>query len=71
VIDERMVVRDEDAFRLARALCREEGLFVGISAGTALYAAAEVAKRLTEGTIVTLFPDRGEKYLTTDLFENP
>ncbi len=71
LIDERMVVLDEDAFRTARRLCQEEGLFMGISAGTAMYAAAEVAKRLRQGTIVTLFPDRGEKYLTTDLFDNP
>jgi S-sulfo-L-cysteine synthase (O-acetyl-L-serine-dependent) len=70
LIDERMVVMDDDAFRMARSLCREEGLFLGISAGTAMYAAAEVAKRLTTGTLVTLFPDRGEKYLTTNLFEN-
>jgi cysteine synthase len=71
LIDERMVVLDEDAFRTARRLCQEEGMFLGISAGTAMYAAAEVAKGMSEGTIVTLFPDRGEKYLTTNLFDNP
>ena len=71
LIDERMVVLDEDAFHMARSLCREEGLFVGISAGTAMYAAAEVAKHMREGIIVTLFPDRGEKYLSTTLFESP
>jgi cysteine synthase B len=71
LIDERLVVLDDDAFRMARHLCREEAMFVGISAGTAMYAAAEVAKRMDEGTIVTVFPDRGEKYLTTDLIENP
>jgi cysteine synthase len=71
LIDERLVVLDEDAFRTAQRLCQEEGLFMGISAGTAMYAAAEVAKSMSEGTIVTLFPDRGEKYLTTNLFENP
>jgi len=71
LIDERLVVLDDDAFRMARHLCREEGMFVGISAGTAMYAAAEIAKGMDEGTLVTLFPDRGEKYLTTDLIENP
>lgn len=71
LIDERIVVSDEEAFRMTRALCREEGLFVGISAGTAMAAAAEVAKRLDGGTLVTIFPDRGEKYLTTDVFEKP
>jgi cysteine synthase len=71
LIDERMLVMDEDAFRMARRLCQEEGLFAGISAGTAIYAAAEVAKQMNEGTIVTVLPDRGEKYLTTNLFDNP
>ncbi len=71
LIDERIVVTDEEAFRMTRALCREEGLFSGISAGTAMAAAAEVAKRLDEGTLVTVFPDRGEKYLTTDVFDKP
>jgi cysteine synthase len=71
LIDERMVVLDEDAFRMARRLCQEEGMFMGISAGTAIYAAVEVAKGMHEGMIVAVLPDRGEKYLTTDLFENP
>jgi cysteine synthase len=44
---------------------------MGISAGTAIYAAVEVAKGMHEGTIVAVLPDRGEKYLSTDLFENP
>jgi cysteine synthase len=70
LIDERIVVPDEDAFRTARRLCQEEGLFMGISAGTAIYAAAEVAKGMSEGTLVTILPDRGEKYLSTNLFEN-
>jgi S-sulfo-L-cysteine synthase (O-acetyl-L-serine-dependent) len=65
------VVLDDDAFRTARRLCQEEGLFGGISAGTAIYAAAEVAKGMSGGTIVTVLPDRGEKYLTTNLFDNP
>jgi cysteine synthase len=69
LIDERIVVLDEDAFRMARRLCQEEGMFVGISAGTAIYAAVEVAMGMSEGTIVTVLPDRGEKYLTTDVFD--
>jgi cysteine synthase B len=46
-------------------------MFVGISAGTAVCAAAEVAQGMSEGTIVTVLPDRGEKYLTTNLFDMP
>jgi cysteine synthase len=71
LIDERIVVLDEDALRTARRLCLEEGLLMGISAGTAIYAAAEVAKGMNAGTIVAVLPDRGEKYLTTNLFDNP
>jgi cysteine synthase len=71
LLDERIVVLDEDAFRTARRLCLEEGLLMGISAGTAIYAAAEVAKGMNTGTIVAVLPDRGEKYLSTNLFDNP
>jgi cysteine synthase len=49
---------------MARRLAQEEGLFVGISAGAAMWAALEVAKSLQEGVVVTLFPDGGEKYLS-------
>ena len=68
LVDERMTVRDEDAYRAARDLARLEGIFGGISSGTALFAAIDVARRARKGTIVTLLPDRGEKYLSTSLF---
>ncbi len=68
LVDERLTVRDEDAYRGARDLARQEGIFAGISSGTAICAAIEVARRIRRGRIVTLFPDRGEKYLSTTLF---
>jgi len=68
VVDEKIVVADEDAFRAARDLARREGIFGGISSGTAVHAALVVASRLGRGRIVTVLPDRGEKYLSTDLF---
>ncbi len=68
LVDERMTVRDEDAFRAARDLARLEGIFAGISSGTALFAAIEIARRVRHGHVVTLLPDRGEKYLSTSLF---
>ncbi len=68
LVDERMTVRDEDAFRAARDLARLEGIFAGISSGTAIHAAIEVARRERRGAIVTLLPDRGEKYLSTPLY---
>ena len=68
-IDESIMVGNEDAFELARQICRKEGIFVGMSSGAAIYAAIEVAKKIDSGTIVVVFPDRGEKYLSTDLFK--
>ncbi|PWT87847.1 MAG: cysteine synthase B [Acidobacteria bacterium] len=68
-IDEKIVVSDKDAFDYARRLCSEEGIFAGISCGSALAGSIEVAKKMKRGNLVTIFPDRGEKYLTTPLFE--
>ncbi|MFH1787079.1 MAG: cysteine synthase family protein [archaeon] len=68
-LDETIVVRREHAFGMARALAREEGLLVGMSSGAAMHAAVEVAKRVETGSIVVLFPDGGEKYLTTELYK--
>jgi cysteine synthase len=68
LVDERLTVSDADAARLTLALARQEGILAGISSGTAVYAALEVAGRAGRGDIVTLLPDRGEKYLSTTLF---
>ena len=67
-VDERMISEDEPSFRLARELALKEGLFVGISSGSALWAALEQARRLDQGTIVVIFPDSGYKYLSTKMF---
>jgi cysteine synthase len=68
LVDERMTVADDDALRTARDLARREGIFAGISSGTAVFAAIAIARKAGRGTIVTLLPDRGEKYLSTPLF---
>jgi cysteine synthase A len=70
IYDEVIAVRDDDAFDYARRAAREEGLLVGISAGAALWAAVQVARRPeNEGkTIVTVIPSFGERYLSTPLF---
>ena len=70
ILDEVMTVADEDAIRCARELGKREGLLVGISSGAALHAAIRLANRPeNEGkTIVTLFPDSGERYLSTGLY---
>lgn len=62
--DEVLEVRTEDAHEMVRRLAREEGLFVGISSGAAAVAALRVASELDEGTVVTVFPDAGYKYLS-------
>jgi len=67
-IDETIMVETETAFEMARQIVKKEGIFVGMSSGAAMYAAIEVAKKIEFGTIVAIFPDRGEKYLSTDLF---
>jgi cysteine synthase B len=68
-IDRHIMVESEDAFDLARRVALEEGVFAGMSSGAALYAARVVAAEVAEGTIVTILPDRGEKYLSTALFQ--
>jgi len=68
LVDERVTVADEDAYRTARDLARLEGIFAGISSGTVMHAALQIARRIRTGHIVTLLPDRGEKYLSTSLY---
>ena len=67
-IDRHIMIESEDAFDLTRKIAGEEGILAGMSSGAALYAALKVASEIDSGTIVTIFPDRGEKYLSTELF---
>jgi cysteine synthase len=67
-LDEVLTVEDEDAYRTARELLLKEGLFVGVSSGSVMWAAVQKAKTLDEGLIVTVFGDHGFKYLSTGLF---
>lgn len=72
IIDEIFKVKSEEAFTAARILASTEGLLVGISSGAALHAATEAAKRHENmgKNIVVLLPDTGERYLSTELFQN-
>lgn len=70
IIDEIIQVDDESAIQTARHLATEEGILTGISAGANMLAALQIAKRsLTEQLLITIFPDTGERYLSTELFE--
>ena len=70
VYDEIIKVENEDAFAAGRKIARTEGVLVGISSGAALWAETELAKRPENKgkTIVALFPDTGERYLSTPMF---
>ena len=70
IYDEVIPVENEDAFELGREIARTEGILVGISSGAALKAATELAKRPENKgkTIVALFPDTGDRYLSTPMF---
>jgi cysteine synthase B len=68
-IDESILIDTEEAYEMARRIVHEEGIFVGMSSGAAMLAASRVAEKLTSGVIVVILPDRGEKYLSTNLFK--
>lgn len=69
-LDDKLVVEDDEAFNCARDLAIHEGLFVGMSSGAAVAGALRVAATMKSGTIVTLLPDRGDRYLSTSLFRS-
>lgn len=69
-IDETVMVKTNVAYKMTRQIIEKEGIFVGMSSGAAMYAAIEIAKKIKAGTLVVIFPDRGEKYLSTNLFDN-
>ncbi|NLA40678.1 MAG: cysteine--tRNA ligase [Smithella sp.] len=68
LLDEKVNILDEDAFEMSRRLAREEGILAGMSSGAAMFVAAGKSRQQEEGTIVVIFPDSGERYLSTELF---
>lgn len=69
--DEDLAVSTENAYKMTLRLAREEGLLVGVSAGAAMAAALDVAEKLREGIVVTVFSDSGDKYLSERFWSSP
>ncbi len=68
-LDEKLPISTENAYDMTKRLAREEGLLVGQSSGAAMCGALEVAGKLENGLVVVIFPDGGDKYLSTRLWE--
>lgn len=69
IIDEIIAVEDNEAFKFAKLLAKEEGLFVGISSGAAMVGALKIAKELGKGKrVVVIFPDTGERYFSMEQY---
>jgi cysteinyl-tRNA synthetase len=68
LLDGKINIDDEEAFEMTRRLAREEGMFVGMSSGAAMAIACKQALEMDSGLIVVIFPDSGERYLSTSLF---
>ena len=68
LVDDVIKVNDEEAFDAVKLLAKKEGLIVGSSSGAAFAAVLKLAEKIEKGNIVTIFPDRGDRYFSTDLF---
>jgi len=70
MLDDKIVIDDDTAYATARDLALKEGIFVGMSSGASMAGAIRVAQGLDTGVVVTVFPDRGDRYLSTTLFKS-
>jgi cysteine synthase A len=69
LVDEVIKINDDEAFAASRNLAKHEGILAGSSSGAALAAALKLAEEIDEGNIVTVFPDRGDRYLSKGLYD--
>ncbi len=70
ILDEKIMIEDGEAFEVTRLLAQREGIFVGTSSGAAAAVALQIARRIDQGTIVVILPDRGDRYLSTMQFRS-
>ena len=70
IVDQQMSVATENAYAMVRTLARREGLFVGISSGAVMAACLEIASQISNGVIVTVFPDGGGRYASERFWED-
>ena len=68
LVDEVIKITDKEAFETSRLLAKKEGILAGSSSGAALAASLKLAEKIDKGVIVTVFPDRGDRYLSKGLF---
>jgi cysteine synthase A len=69
LVDEVIKVDDKTAFDLVRLLAKKEGIIAGTSSGAALYGALKLAEKIDQGNIVTIFPDRGDRYFSKNIYD--
>jgi cysteine synthase A len=69
LVDKVIKITDTEAFETSRKLAKHEGILAGSSSGAALTAALKLANEIETGNIVTLFPDRGDRYFSEHLYE--
>ena len=67
--DRIIKIDDEEAYRTSRLLAKKEGIFVGMSSGAAMAGAMKIAREMKSGRVIVIFPDGGERYISTPLFE--
>jgi cysteine synthase B len=67
--DEKIPIDTDEAYEWVKLLAKKEGLLLGLSCGGAFSGAVKIAKRIKKGCIVTIFPDSGDKYLSTRVWE--